>query len=176
MIHDEASLARLALMAQNGDRSAYAVLLAACRDWLFRYYRRKVHPDQIEDLVQDTLLSVHRKLASHEPGRPFYPWLAAIARYRFVDHLRLAYRHSAQTSLDEDMGATEPGDAAIAAKMSLDRLFDSLPIGQKMAIEMVKIRGLSIREAARRSGQSESLVKVNIHRGLRRLSDLIEEA
>jgi len=60
--------------------------------------------------------------------------------------------------------------------MSLDRLFDSLPMGQKIAIEMVKIRGLSIREAARRRGQSESLVKVNIHRGLRRLSDLIEEA
>lgn len=40
----------------------------------------------------------------------------------------------------------------------------------------MKIEGLSVTEAAIKTGQSESLVKVNIHRGLRKLSALVEEA
>ena len=88
MIADDASLTRLAGMAQQGDKAAYAALLGAAQHWLVRYYRRRVTPCQLDDLVQETLLSVHRKLASYEPSRPFAPWLAAIARYRFVDHLR----------------------------------------------------------------------------------------
>lgn len=102
MMTDEATLARLAALAQRGERQAYAAMLAACRTWLLRYFRRKVAPDHIDDLVQDTLLSVHRKLASYDPDRPVIPWLAAIARYRFVDHLRLAYRTAANTADQDD--------------------------------------------------------------------------
>jgi RNA polymerase sigma-70 factor (ECF subfamily) len=163
-------------MAQKGDRQAYATLLTVCRDWLLRYFRRKIHPEQLEDLVQETLLSVHRKLASYDPSRPFYPWLAAISRYRFVDHLRCAYRLALHHALDEDASAIPADEPAITAKVSLDRLFEALPEAQHAAIDLVKLRGLSIREAARRTGQSEALVKVNIHRGLKRLAGLIEEA
>ncbi|MEY4056138.1 MAG: hypothetical protein RL519_1473 [Pseudomonadota bacterium] len=176
MIADEAILARLAAMAQGGDRQAYATMLTSCRDWLLRYFRRKVMPDQVEDLVQETLLSVHRKLASYDPARPFYPWLAAIGRYRFVDHLRLAYRHAGQTSITDEDLAIDSKEDAIASRVSLDRLFDALPAPQKAVIELVKVKGLSVREASNQTGQSESLVKVNIHRGLKRLAGLIEEA
>jgi RNA polymerase sigma factor (sigma-70 family) len=177
MTADEATMARLALMAQSGDRQAYATLLTACRDWLLRYFRRKIHPEQIEDLVQDTLLSLHRKLSSYDPERPFYPWMAAIARYRFVDHLRIAYRLSAQTALDEDQNATATDDEpAMTARVSLDKLFIALPDAQQSVIRLVKIKGLSIEEASDQTGQSASLVKVNIHRGLKRLAALIEKA
>lgn len=174
MIADEATLSRLAGMAQRGDRQAYAAMLKACRGWLLRYYRRRVPPEQIEDLVQDTLLSVHRKLASYDPARPVLPWLAAIARYRFVDHLRLVYRSAAEDVLDDDLCDTGDDGAAVIARLSLDRLFEALPAAQQQAIELVKIDGLSISEASVTTGQSESLVKVNIHRGLRRLAGLIE--
>ena len=176
MIADEATLMRLAQLAQHGDRQAYAALLSACRHWLLRYFRRRIHPEQLEDLAQDALLSVHRKLASYDPTRSFYAWLAAIARYRFVDHLRLAYRLSAHTTLDDDLPAADAAEPEIAARVSLERLFEALPDGQQSAIELVKLKGLSIREASDRSGQSESLVKVNIHRGLKRLAALIERA
>lgn len=172
MIPDEASLARLAGLAQRGDRQAYAALLGAARAWLLRYFRRRVLPDQLEDLVQDTLLSVHRKLASYDPARPFMPWLAAIARYRFVDCLRDAYRHEAGVLDDEHAADSE--EPAIAARISLERLFDALPDAQQRAIELVKLSGLSISDASASTGQSESLVKVNIHRGLKRLAALIE--
>lgn len=177
MIADEAMMAQLALMAQAGDRQAYAAMLTACRDWLMRYFRRKIQPEQIEDLVQDTLLSLHRKLASYDPSRPFMPWMAAIARYRFVDHLRLAYRHSANTSIDDESAVMAVDDEpAITARVSLDKLFIALPDAQQTAIELVKIRGFSVQEASGKTGQSEALVKVNIHRGLKRLAALIEKA
>lgn len=175
MIADEATLTRLAGLAQCGNKQAYAALLTACRGWLLRYYRRKVPPEQIEDLVQDTLLSLHRKLASYDPSRPVIPWIAAIARYRFVDHLRLAYRNTAD-AIDDDMALAHDDEPALTARLSLDRLFEALPDAQCRAIEMVKIEGLSISEASTSTGQSESLIKVNIHRGLKRLSALIERA
>ena len=121
MIADEGSLTRLAGLAQGGDKQAYSALLGAARGWLLRYLRRRVTPCQLDDLVQDTLLSVHRKLASYDPSRPFTPWLAAIARYRFVDHLRLVYRR-AEDELNTDFHADDPDEPAMTARISLERL------------------------------------------------------
>lgn len=173
MIANDATLARLMAMAQQGDRVAYATLLEACQRWLRRYYARRIGPWQLDDLVQDTLLSLHRKRASYDPARPFLPWLAAIARYRWVDHLRKVYRAD-ETGLDDGFAA-ESDEPGIAARISLERLFTHLPTAQVAAIEMVKIEGLSVSEAAQATGQSESLIKVNIHRGLKRLAALIEK-
>ena len=64
----------------------------------------------------------------------------------------------------------------LEAQVSLECLLAQLPVKQAQAIEMVKIEGLSILEAAHKTGQSESLVKVNIHRGLKKLSRLVERA
>lgn len=171
---DEASLARLAALAQRGNRAAYAAFLGECQRWLKRYFVRRVGAEFLDDLVQETLLSVHAKLASYDPARPVLPWIAAIARYRWVDQLRRIYR--AQESTLEDEVADDAGEQEIAARISLDRLFGYLPPGQVQAIELVKIEGLSVAEAAAASGQSESLVKVNIHRGLKKLATLIEKA
>lgn len=174
MTADDATLSRLAALAQTGDKAAYAALLTAARRWLLGYFRRKVMPDRIDDLVQETLLTIHRKLASYDPERGFTPWLAAIARFRFIDSLRQAYRH-AHAELNDSF-AVDSGEEAVLARMSLDRLFEGLSPAQHSVIELVKISGLSIAEAAQKTGQSEALVKVNIHRGLKRLAAMIEEA
>jgi len=171
---DEPASARLMVMAQAGDKQAYAALLGECQRWLRAYLGRKVAPAQLDDLVQETLLSVHRKLATWDSSRPFLPWLAAIARYRWVDHLRRIYRADEAALADELAGADE--EPAIAARISLERLFAQLPSAQAEAIELVKIEGLSVSEASQASGQSESLIKVNIHRGLKKLTAMIEKA
>lgn len=172
---DEATLARLMGAAQRGDRSAYSALLQASNIWLKRYFARRVAPAQIDDLCQEVLIAIHAKRASYDPGRAFLPWLAAIARYRWIDHLRRVYRDETQ-ALTGDEAALSDDAQAIAARISLDRLFEQLSPAQATAIELVKIRGCSIRDAARQTGQSEPLVKVNIHRGLKKLSAMIEEA
>lgn len=175
MIADDATLADLMRRSQGGDRQAYNVLLTESRMWLERFFRRRVPPAQIDDLVQDVLLAVHRKRATWDPARAYLPWLAAIARYRWVDHLRKVYR-SAEDELGDADAAEDSEEESTIARLSLDRLFVHLPRGQAEAIELVKIEGLSIRQASQRTGQSESLVKVNIHRGLKKLGKIIEKA
>lgn len=175
MIADEPTLARLMVASQMGDKPAYRALLAEVQFWLERYFQRRCPPSQIDDLVQDVMLALHNKRATWDPTRPFLPWLAAIARYRWVDHLRRIYR-SEEDALDDRDAPEDSAEEAILARLSLERLFVNLPARQAEVIELVKIEGLSIAEASQRSGQSESAVKVNIHRGLKKLAALVEKA
>lgn len=175
MIADENTLARLMVASQKGDGQAYTVLLTQVQLWLERYFSRRCPPAQIDDLVQEVLMAVHNKRATYDTNRPFLPWLAAIARYRWVDHLRKVYRREEDASEDYD-APEDSEEEAVIARMSLERLFGQISAKQAETIEMVKIEGLSIREAAEKSGQSEASVKVNIHRGLKKLSALIEKA
>jgi len=175
MLADEPTFARLMAAMQAGDRAAANVLLGEAGVWLERYFRRRVPPQQIDDLVQEVLIALHAKRATWDPARPFLPWLAAIARYRWIDHLRRVYRDAGEQLL-EDSAATESEEDVVLARASLERLFAHLPAKQAKAIELVKIEGLSIEEAAGRCGQSASLVKVNIHRGLKKLAALVEKA
>jgi RNA polymerase sigma factor (sigma-70 family) len=168
----EQSLARLMALAQGGDADAYRTVLEESRRWLLRYFAGRIAPTGIDDLVQDTLISIHTKRASYDPARPYLPWLAAIARYRWVDQLRRYYRQG-ETELD-DIHGIESEENAVMARLSISRMLALLPDGQARAIRLVKIDGLSVAEAASATGQSEALIKVNIHRGLKKLSASIE--
>ena len=173
MIADEATLARLMASAQHGDRRAYRQLLDLCLPLLRRFFHNRVPDSAIDDLVQETLMSIHKKRDSWDPARAFLPWMAAIARYRWVDHLRRVYAR--QEAPLEDVFGVESGEAAIIARFGCDRLLARLPDAQAAAIHATRIEGLSTAEAAARLGQSESLVKVNVHRGLKKLAALVEE-
>lgn len=168
---DDDSLRRAMALTLRGDKAAYRMVLDESRRWLLRYYRRRVAPQMIDDLVQETLVSVHAKRRSFDPARPFLPWLAAIARYRWVDALR---KMRDTDELNPEEIASEEDDGPVVARLSLERLLSHLPARQANAIVLTRIEGRSVAEAARISGQSESLVKVNVHRGLKRLAALVE--
>lgn len=172
MTSNDQALARLMALTQSGDAAAYRVLLGECQRWLTRYFGGRIAPHQVDDLVQETLVSLHNKRATYDPARPFLPWLAAIARYRWVDQLRRTYRAS-EVELPDDLAQNVTGQE-IGAKISIERLLALLPEKQARVIQLVKIEGRTIDEAAQISGQSESLVKVNIHRGLKKLAALCE--
>ena len=172
MTLNEAGLQLLMMRSLDGDAAAYRQLLAGCQLWLTRYYARRMAPSQIDDLVQETLLSVHNKRASYDVTRPFLPWLAAIARYRWIDQIRKTVR-AGEVELEDVHGVASDEDETIAS-LSIERLLGLLKPEQALAIRLVKIDGLSIAEAASKSTQSESLVKVNIHRGIKRLMALVE--
>ena len=155
-----------------GDQAAYGRLLRELQRWLANYLRRRLPPATVDDAVQDTLIAVHEKRHTWQPEQPLRPWVAAIARYKWIDRLR-AMRHDAEP-LDEqwpDRDSREPLHAA----MVLERLLAQLKPAQAQVIGLVKLHGLSIAEASRRTGQSESLVKVNIHRGLAALARAAEQ-
>lgn len=136
---------------------------------------RRIAPSRLDDLIQEVLISLHKKRATYDPDQPFLPWLAAIARYRWIDQLRLSYRDAPDVAGAID-ARVESDEEVVMARISLDRLFGKLSPDQAAAIELVKIDGLSVREAAQRCGQSEPAIKVNIHRGLRKMAALVEEA
>lgn len=171
MILSDDDCRRLLDQAQRGDRSAYRLLLGACRDWLIRYYARRIAPQSVDDLVQETLLSLHTKRATYDPSRPFYPWLAAIARYRWIDALRKMTRDE---ELGEGDASVDHEEEAILSRLSLASLLTHLSKAQANAITLTKVEGRSVEEAARICGQSESLIKVNVHRGLKKLAALVE--
>ncbi len=154
--------------AQAGHGGAYRRLLGEVRPWLLRYYARRLPPSVVDDAVQEAMVAVHTKRHTYDPERPFGPWLAAIARYKWIDRLR-AMKRSAADALPEDI-AVGDHELAVTSASVLASLLATLKAPQATAIRLVKIDGLSIEEAAAATGQSPSLVKVNIHRGLARLS------
>ncbi|HKD21116.1 MAG TPA: sigma-70 family RNA polymerase sigma factor [Rhizomicrobium sp.] len=171
MLAAEAELKCLMLAGLAGDKAAYRALLMALGDVLRRYYRRRIGPEDAEDLVQEALIGIHSRRATYDTRQPFTPWLYAIARYKLLDHLRRA-RVRATVPL-EDAGAlfAEDESEAALARRDLDALLQGLPEPTRALIRSVKIEGLSMQEAAERAGRSEIAVRVGIHRGLKALSD-----
>ena len=156
--------------AQEGDAASYRTLLTEVGAWLRRYYARRLPPGFVDDTVQDTLLAIHQKRHTYDPARPFEFWLAAVARHKWIDRLR-AQKSVPAEALHDDIPVGDHGDAVTSA-WSLETLLRRIKPAQAEVIRLVKLQGLSIEEAALRTGQSASLVKVNIHRGLGRLQAL----
>jgi RNA polymerase sigma-70 factor (ECF subfamily) len=157
--------------AQAGDDDAYEQLLRELDRWLRGFYARRLPGPTAEDATQDTLLAIHNKRHTYQPSRPFGAWAMAIARYKWIDRIRDASRFVA-LSLDDEIAIEDHGEAAISAA-ALDNLLRRLKPAQASAIRLVKLRGLSIASASSATGQSAALLKINIHRGLKKLSALV---
>ena len=169
----EAEWAPLWQRAQAGDEQAYAQCLRRVGARLRAYFwRRLSDPGEVEDLVQETLLALHLARATHDPALPVSVWVHAIARHKLIDALRRRGRQAAWLDyVDELPEALEPGsEQDLGAPRDVQRLLAELPQRQRQAIECTKLLGLSVTDAAQRLGCSESVVKVSVHRGLKRLA------
>ena len=164
--------ARLMIAAQAGDKAAYRLLLDELQVWLRRYFNRRLPPDVVDDAVQDALVAVHTKRHTWDPARPFGPWLAGIARYKWIDRLRNLTAHRTEV-LHDGLSVDDHSNGVVSAQV-LGSLLATLKPAQADAIRLVRLEGRSIKDAAALTGQSESLVKVNIHRGLTRLAKTVE--
>jgi len=131
-------------------------------------------PDEIEDLVQDSLIAVHNKRHTYLPDQPVTAWLHAIARYKLIDLLRArSVREALHDPIDDESAealVAAPVEQAGEARRDLMALLADLPDKQRLPIQYMKIEGLSVRETAQRTGLSESAVKVGVHRGLKLLA------
>jgi len=172
-----------ALMAesQKGDRQAYRRLLRSILPYLRALARRAGLPgEEVEDAVQDVLMTLHAIRHSYDPARPFAPWLAAVARHRIIDRRRRlsrrAQRESPMDSETETLPALPtylPETASEVRRMR--EAIATLPKGQRQAIEMLKLKEMSLKEASAASGQSISALKVAVHRAVKRLRSLLTE-
>jgi len=170
---DDGDWGALMAAAQAGNGGAYRRLLAELDGWLTRYYARRLPSGVTQDAAQEALIAIHSKRHTYDPARPFKPWLVAIARYKWIDRLR-AMARQLETELTDTLAVGDHEQGVVGA-IVLAELLASLKPAQRDAVRLVKLEGLSIAEAAARTGQSESLVKVNIHRGLAKLARIVQE-
>jgi len=165
--------------AQDGDGAAYRRLLEEITPWLRALAaRHRPLSGEVEDAVQDILLTLHAVRHTYDPSRPFGPWLVAIARRRIVDRLRRRGRHAAEVTLQpehETIAAVGPNlYALLAGRRGLREAIDRLPPGQRLAVLLLKLRGLSLKEASSASGMSIGALKVASHRGLKALRAMLD--
>jgi RNA polymerase sigma-70 factor (ECF subfamily) len=164
---------RLMVAAQDGHGGAYRRLLGEISDWLHRYFQRRLPPGDIDDAIQETLLAVHRRRHTYDPQHPFGPWLAAIAKHKWVDQLRNLGRRPTEALSDEI--AVDDHEVSVMSATVLASLLEELRPAQAQVIMLVKLQGYSIEETSRETGLSSAAVKMNIHRGLARLTAFIEK-
>jgi len=174
--------AALMARAQRGDRAAYTALLHDIVPYLRQVAaaHHRAHSD-IEDAVQDILLTLHAIRHTYDPARPFKPWLVAIAKRRIADRLRSQFRrHSRETFLtDEHETFAAPETNLIEQESEAKRLRDAvaqLPEGQRQAVVMLKLEEKSLAETAAATGLSVAALKVSSHRALKNLRKLLEKA
>ena len=174
LIDNERRLRELLVRGLSGDTAAYHGFLKALSAHLRAYFRKRLfqRPDEVEDLVQETLLAVHNQRQTYRTDQPLTAWVHAIARYKLVDLLRAhASREALTDPLDDELEVFASSDTDAAdAKKDLHKLLASLPDRQRLPIVHVKLEGLSVVEAAQRTGMSESAIKIGIHRGLKALA------
>ncbi len=164
------------LAGLDGDAAAHKALLTRLSAYLRAYF--KTHLARIgrgtadaEDLVQEALIALHTRRHTYDRSKLLTPWVYAIARYRLVDYLRrtkalvtdVAIEEAEEVLADDDRSSVESG-------LDLEKLMAQLTPKTRQAIQFVKLEGLSVSEAAARSGMSQSAIKVSVHRGLRALS------
>ncbi len=163
--------------AQNGEQAAYRLLLEELTPYLRAVARRRLGQQEVDDAVQDILLSLHSVRNTYDPARPFKPWLIAIAQRRLVDRLRRHLRRAAsETPLDE--GVTIADERANPHENVLDiralrRAVGELPPRQKEAVLLLRLEEMTGKEAAAASGRAEGALKVSLHRAVESLRRML---
>jgi RNA polymerase sigma factor (sigma-70 family) len=175
---DDARRSAWMAAAQAGDQAAYGALLHDCVGVIERIARRQGVPaDRVDDVVQDTLLTIHRARQTYDPSRSFTAWLAVLAERRAIDLLRKTGRHGAREvhepiayARHADESAAVPGPK-IEPEVSqrLGEAVADLPLRQREAVQMLVLQERSLAETAAATGRSTGSLKVNLHRALKSL-------
>lgn len=162
--------------AQQGERAAYAALLHEIRPRIRSIASRSLRdPRDVEDVVQDVLMTLHAIRATYDPRRPFPPWLAGIIKHRIADRIRVRGRIWARedpfSEADESAPSLsiDPTESLAWSSRSLKTAIAGLPSRQKEAVTLLKLKEMSLKEASAASGMSVTALKVACHRALKAL-------
>ena len=170
----------LMIRAQQGDAMAYAELLALLAAAARRYARNRLGDVAwIDDVAQETLLTIHAARRTYDARRPFAPWFYAILSSRLIDVLRKEKRVSAREVAADVLPEVISGSEALPERsdeVDLDRVkaaLAALPARQREVVHALKVEDESVKEVSERLGMSESAVKVTAHRGYKALRRLL---
>lgn len=162
--------------AQAGDAAAYRRLLREILPIVRALVRKRIFdPVLVEDVIQDTLLTMHRVRHTFDPAYPFLPWLMALANARTIDALRargrLVRREVSDPAAFDGYADPRSDHHFTAASLASDirHWLGLLPQRQRQAVELVKLRDMSVSDAARAANLSIPTLKSLLHRAMANL-------
>lgn len=172
------NLEALMKLSLDGDQRAYALLLQETARLLRPFLARRLNAgSEVDDLLQEILLSIHKARHTYDGERPYKPWAYAIAKFRLQDHLRAHYadhlRHAVELSeVENDLPA--PVTKSDISYESISGEIEKLPPRQAAILQMMHQEGYTAKEVAEKTGMKESAVKVAAHRAYRILRKVLE--
>ena len=172
---DEHRWRQLMSGAQQGDRSAYELLLTEISVVIERYLRSRFGAiDMLEDCVQECLLVIHKARHTYNPMREFRPWMFTLVRHRMIDLLR---ERDCRIQASVEMSDAEPD---LTDPEHIHRLIDGVRVlaalspDYREAVALVKYAGMTTLEVSGRLGITESAVKARLRRGLAEIHRQLE--
>jgi RNA polymerase sigma factor (sigma-70 family) len=161
--------------AMAGDEDAYRQLLVSMAPHLRAVARSRCRSlgapeDEIEDLVQEVLLTIHLKRGTWDQSRPIGPWVVAITHNKLIDVLRRRGRHITVPIEDFVDSLRAEDQAPELSAREIDLLLARLTPQQREIVRSISLNGSSIRETADRLQMTEGAVRVTLHRALKALA------
>jgi RNA polymerase sigma-70 factor (ECF subfamily) len=173
--NQEQTAARLIVLAQNGDGDAYAELLTLLSGIARQFARNRLGDvPWLDDVAQETLVTIHKARHTYDARRPFAPWFYAILASRMIDVLRrerrVAARETGTDVLPDRVETTRASELDVAR---VAKALSALPRRQREIVVGLKFHDESVKTLSARTGMSESAVKVTAHRAYRALRRLL---
>lgn len=168
----------LMILSLNGDQRAYTALLQETSRLLRPFLARRLSvTNEVDDLLQEILISIHKARHTYDGKRPYKPWAYAIAKFRLQDYLRAHYsdqlRHAIELSEVEDSLPEYVTETAFTYE-SIREEIQKLPEKQATILQLMHQEGYTAKEVAEKMGMNESAVKVAAHRAYKILRKKLE--
>jgi RNA polymerase sigma-70 factor (ECF subfamily) len=168
-----AELTRKLLAGLAGDRAAYADFLNQLSPILRRVIGRKIPMGDVEDVLQEVLISIHKARHTYDGERPLIPWVMAITSFRITDCLRKTYsemRHS-QVDIADYENVLEAVTETPDENESINEMLDSVGQRERKILSLMHVEGYTAREVGSQLGMKESTVKVAAHRAIKKIRE-----
>lgn len=171
----ELSDKELLTLHQDGDAEAFGELFRRHKDRMWAVALRTTRdPELAADAVQDGFINAFRRAGSFRGDAAVTTWLHRIVVNACLDRLRRVK----PTADLADHDPVEPRDHHRSVEVRLDvrEALEQLPEGQKLALVLVDMHGLSVAEAAEILEVAEGTVKSRCARGRAAMAQLLEPA
>jgi RNA polymerase sigma factor (sigma-70 family) len=175
VIDRESQWAGLMRAAMNGDTSAYHRLLHEIAPMLRELASRgfahhKLGREDVDDVVQETLLAVHLKRHTWDQGKPLLPWVRAVARNKVIDNLRRRGRGTHLPIDDVSESLADDREPSQMNSVDANNVIAKLKGRDREIVLAISVEGASARQVAQRLGMTEGAVRVALHRALQSLA------
>lgn len=166
-----AELTRKLLAGLAGDGAAYADFLSQLSPILRRIIGKKIPFSDVEDVLQEVLISIHKARHTYDGKRPLMPWLMAITSFRVTDYLRKCYSDMRNHCVDiaDYENVLEAVTKTPGETESINKMLDGVAERERKILSLMHMEGYTVKQVGIKLGMKESAVKVAAHRAIKKI-------